>query len=615
MRVLHFLFLLLFLFCKCALASELNYEQLSADTYWHKLLHYKKSGNRLKSEVISPSFFLSKSGHSDPFAELKMTVKAFLSESEKTPNTTICSFPARYLWLKKQYPRRFTHNILDCKDYLAWTRDNEIKSISVILASGYLSNPASIYGHLLLRFDLEHYAHQGRNLVSPTLNFGAITPPDENMLVYITKGIFGGYEAGFTDELFYKQDHSYAKTELRDLWQYKLNLMPDQLEQLVAHSYELIKKKFTYYFAKENCAYQMARLLQLVVEEPLLNYDSPFAFPTTVFQRLAKVDIMGKPAVDRIDQIPSHQKILHRKYEQLSLKQKKALNQFIEHRHNDHDAALADFTMREQAMVLNVYLDYLDFLKVKDVDIKETKKSVLIALFKRPITPIDWTKKVNDKPPHLGQAPSTLQINLVQNTKIGTYGEFRFRTAYYDLLSNPIGRLPLSSLAMLDASIAIKENDIWIKTLDGVNIKSLNTSKTGLAGDGGYAWQIRAGIEQQELSCQPCNIFSLTGGVGKSIELSNKLALYAMQNAKLQSASLQYKSFSTEIELGAIAKLSSYWRSSLIYSHRFYLHDTDIQLTRYKWENAIHFDRNWEIRLNVEKQIATEMTASFSYFF
>ena len=68
----------------------------------------------------------------------------------------------------------------------------------------------------------------------------------------------------------------------------------------------VLGKKFVYYFFKENCAYRMAELLELVIGHPLLP-DVPWALPETVFERIAALNRNGAPIVREIRRIPLRQ--------------------------------------------------------------------------------------------------------------------------------------------------------------------------------------------------------------------------------------------------------------------------------------------------------------------
>jgi hypothetical protein len=81
-----------------------------------------------------------------------------------------------------------------CPKYEDYLDAFSTHSASLIFASGYLGNPASMFGHVFLKFNGE--SEDG--LLDNTFSYGAKVPDNENKLVYITKGILGGYQGKFS---------------------------------------------------------------------------------------------------------------------------------------------------------------------------------------------------------------------------------------------------------------------------------------------------------------------------------------------------------------------------------------------------------------------------------
>ena len=64
-----------------------------------------------------------------------------------------------------------------------------------------MGNPASMYGHALLRINYRE-EYQGRNLLAPTLSYGAMPDPEDRTPVYMIKGLAGGYPGMYADKKF-----------------------------------------------------------------------------------------------------------------------------------------------------------------------------------------------------------------------------------------------------------------------------------------------------------------------------------------------------------------------------------------------------------------------------
>ncbi len=284
-------------------------EKLAGDPVWLKLLHFKND----RSEILTEDFFLSPAGRYDPKAELIATIKAFSEPpSSAKKSTPRCQFPARYFWLsQKILLPNYTLHDPQCKSFEKWSLLHDVKSVSLFLVSGYLGNPASVFGHSFLR--LNTYSQDDQSgLFDLSINYGALVPENEPTLHYVIRGISGGYEAGFSDKYFYTHDLVYSRTEFRDIWEYELSLSEYQRTLLILHIWEILGKKFNYYFLSKNCAFRLAELLEIVIKEPLLERADVWYVPAETFFRLEEIDksINSKGLIKSIRYHPSRQREL-----------------------------------------------------------------------------------------------------------------------------------------------------------------------------------------------------------------------------------------------------------------------------------------------------------------
>src|SRR5262249_7729129 len=125
---------------------------------------------------------------------------AFFSPKILEPGkmTAQCTFPARYRWLKEQLgfePDRLADET--CDRFIAWKTALQPQSATFIFASYFISNPASAFGHTLIRFDKAERG-EGERLLDYAVNFAAAVPDDENGFVYAYNGLFGGYRGYFS---------------------------------------------------------------------------------------------------------------------------------------------------------------------------------------------------------------------------------------------------------------------------------------------------------------------------------------------------------------------------------------------------------------------------------
>ena len=445
-------------------------KDLAQMPYWRTLLHF--SVGKSQSDIIDPTFFLASAGGSDPYAELIATLNHLnMPIGNNVNNHAQCRYIARYHWLKQQVPSFFGDAPqINCPLFDSWTDQQQISSVSIVFASGYLGNPASFYGHVLLKLNS---SDDSKNILQhQSLNFGAAIPNAENPLVYMAKGLFGGYNAVFSHGLFYKNIQTYGEAELRDLWEYQLQLKPQQVQQLIFHAWELIGREYQYFFLQQNCAYRMAELLELVIGAELISKAQPWAMPITVFHKLANIVQDGNNVVQQIIQHPSRQQRFNLRYAALNKVQRQVVSEIIAAEFFVHVDAYVRLSKEHQSAVLEMLIDYLEFLRINKHPLftEKAKYQVLQARLQLPSTTTDMKFNYSTAP-HQGTLPSMLQLSAVQAKENG--GQIRLRATYYDLLTVDSGRAPYSALSMFDLTLRYSDT-FQIKRFDLLNIENMN---------------------------------------------------------------------------------------------------------------------------------------------
>ena len=142
---------------------------------------------------------------------------------------------------------------------------------------------------------------------------------NEPTLIYIFKGLTGGYEAGFSDKYYYVQDLVYSNTEFRDIWDYQLNLDEEQKLFLLLHIWEIVGKKFQYVFTTRNCAYEVSKLLEVILKEPIVHSANAWYAPVESCHGLRSIDDKKKkegtkPLIKNVVYIPSDQMVIYAHY-------------------------------------------------------------------------------------------------------------------------------------------------------------------------------------------------------------------------------------------------------------------------------------------------------------
>ncbi len=248
---------------------------------WRTLGHYRPDllGAGWHSLIDSDGFFLAADGRADPRSELRASLGAFFAPAptggDAGDQHPQCAFVARYRWLKWRLdfdPRLLPERSCDAFD--AWLETIDADSVTLVFPAAYLNNPASMFGHTLLRFDRPGQTEATR-LLSFAVNYGAETGADNGVL-FAVLGLTGGYHGTYSVEPYYNLVKRYSDIENRDIWEYRLDLSPLEVERMLAHLWELRDQYSDYYFFDENCSYQLLFLLDAA--RPGLDLVDDFAF-------------------------------------------------------------------------------------------------------------------------------------------------------------------------------------------------------------------------------------------------------------------------------------------------------------------------------------------------
>ncbi len=251
---------------------------LSSSMEWTRLLHYRAPFLRSeRSDIDDPAFFLAPTGKFDPAAELRETVRMFTTpELAALPHGSLaqprfCAFPARRDFLARELGEEFRDRLarVACPDFEAWEKGIAATGASLVYASAYPNNPASMFGHTFLRLDRGGEAlSKQMDLLSYGVNFSAAIGPGDHPVKYAIWGLVGGYVGRYDLSPYYRKVNEYAFSESRDLWEYRLTLTPGEVSQLVRHIWELYGQGgLHYYFLDENCSYQILTALEAVRPE------------------------------------------------------------------------------------------------------------------------------------------------------------------------------------------------------------------------------------------------------------------------------------------------------------------------------------------------------------
>lgn len=591
-----------------ALAQNLHNHQ-----DWHRLLQYWPRTLRTpKSEIRSiENSFLADDGRTNPKAELQATIKALyqippIGQEDIHPR---CRFIARYEFLKNHLSIPKTINSITCRKFENWNDIDKIDSVSLVFASGYFRNPASFFGHPILKFNqVEGY---GASLLDTTLNNGAVVPAGENPVVYMIKGIFGGYESAFSDTRFYQINHSYAESDLRDLWHYKLTLSRDEVERLVYYSWELLEHRFDYKFFSKNCGYFLENLLLYAFGERISSRNAVYTVPSKTF-----FNLIDSPRLHSISREPSRQSRFREKHAALSKSEQDAVKEYIS---KDHKVPNFN-SVKSELKFIDTLTDYHQFMVVREKTEKNKNGHRLArrALFAKRLklqtnSNEVWPDKSTSTAPHTASLPSLARISIINNSEFGVGINLRLRPVSYDITDLDGGRVPDSKLNMFNTELVLLNDSVRLSRFDLVDISTTNISPTGLPGDGGLGWGLRFGAELADQSCLNCLLAYAGGSAIKGKTIGQGWTAYLQAEGVLHSKYLESQ-VRLESSIGVIGHILPNWKTHMKIGQRVHLNGSQRNENTLIWSNRFGNNNKKNLTLDLKYNRALELSLGYGLY-
>lgn len=423
-------------------------QALAESQQWHQLLHvrYHPFTFRTISQNDSERFFLSSDGKENPYAELLADIAAFAQSGLQPDESAQCRFPARYQWLKTKLEN---NGFIDqpCPAFEQWRDELDADAIALIFPASHINSPSSMYGHTLIRLDRSD--ERRSKLLAYAVNFAANADPTDNELVFSYKGLAGGYPGVASVMPYYVKTNEYQHMEYRDVWEYRLTLTSEEVDQFVRHVWELQDTYFDYFFFDENCSYRIIAMLDAASERVNLADDFVYkAVPVDTIRALWQGDL-----VDEVTFRASAATELETRSRQVSAEVLGISRRLIDER-DDIDGLLKPLSQTERAQALELAAAYARYLSIKkkqgNPELRQRTLAVLSARSRIPVSAgFDNapTPQWRDDEGHLTQRLG-IRAGRISGAETNTYTDVRLRMAYHDVIDLPAGFVDGSQIQM-----------------------------------------------------------------------------------------------------------------------------------------------------------------------
>jgi hypothetical protein len=494
-----FALLLLWTLPLFAQLSDERLSQLSQSRYWQILLHLKRG----KSEIDDKRFLLTDQTDFSPKTELEATIRGLRDANQ----SFLCRYPARIAWLRSEAPSLFegmddTH----CKKLEETLHKEHIRYVTLVFPTAYINSPASMFGHTFVRLDKE----KNLPLVGEAVNYAAQTD-ESNGLVYMVKGLAGGYKGYFSVLPYYQKIKEYNAMEQRDMWEYRLRLSEPEIRRMLYHLYELQGIYGDYYFFTRNCSYNLLWLLDAA--KGTTGFTDRFDYKAIPIDTIRVVQRAG--LIDGVHYRPSRRK------EMLAIARKirdiPKARAFVK----AYDpGVLKELNRREQARIADLAILYLKHARSqKDMDKKRYVSKLHRLLRYRSRLPKVPKPKV--KPP-VDPLEGHLSAKLALGVDSSGDLAMTLKPAMHDIYDPQRGFVRGAYIDFLTLKVARS----GFQSLDFVSVTSLAATDRFFSP---WSWRVRLAAERL---WDEAIYMTAEGGVGKSVAVGNML-LFLLAEPKL----------------------------------------------------------------------------------
>ncbi|MDZ7924417.1 MAG: DUF4105 domain-containing protein [Marinagarivorans sp.] len=304
------------------------------------------------------------------------------------------------------------------------------------------------------------------------------------------------------------------------MWEYQLNIAEDDVNLILGHTWELLGKKYKYFFFDKNCAYRMAEIISLADGIDIIPRNNYWVLPQGILQSMNGISSHGQPLISEVIYLPSRQSKLYHHFANLSPSEKKSAHALISDFEGTNKSLSNKLIASQYKNHVDTLLDYNQYLIVKEKAelgsrYHRSYNSALKMRFALPPHPSEQDYP-NEKKPHEDRRASYVAVTAKRHSDTGdALANITLRPAYYDELDYSSAHVKHAALTMGEISLDINESHVAVDHLTLVKVKAVNPSATGLPLDGGRAWLLDVGLSQFNNVCAPhCLIPRAESGIG-----------------------------------------------------------------------------------------------------
>lgn len=513
-------------------------EQLASDRIWLALLHQARRSIDAKTRdaLHEANFFYHPDGAQRPELELDATLNAFLNPDRARAQLERCRFPARHQFLVERgvllEPRG------ECPELDGWRDRIGDVELTIIFPEAFLGNPASMFGHTLLRFDPVSSAPTERTpppdtLLGWTLDYTA-EATDEVGALYMIRGLFGAYRGKFGIAPYYAKAKIYSDWQDRDIWEFPLSMPRAARERVLLHIWELRDVTLPYFFFTQNCSEKLLEVLEL--GWPGLGRGGGFPPAVTPVDTLRAIEAVHPGTLGHPYLRASPATKLQDALDRLTPQKTQLVEALAEGTLDPNAATLDALPTKERARVLTLAYDLLrhTFLAglISDEDSRPRSRALLRARSQLDFPPDTSTELqyLDRVPPNKGHRTARVALAAgIQDRE--SFVELRVMPAYHTNLDAPGGFAEGGEIKVLDTALR------YYPQLDRVRLHELvvldiTTASPWRKPFRPLSWHSEIGLRTRLVSSDRDrgldteSVFRAQAGIGAALAPAPRLHLY-----------------------------------------------------------------------------------------
>jgi hypothetical protein len=507
-----------------AQASKAELSQYSRSQQWLSYLNMKSGLFSYQSRVRRESvFFVSVDGFKNPLSELEESLQIFTNPEsflKRNLGHPQCLFPARYKILQRDL--KISTPSVTCPALAMWKKQFHATSVSIMFASQFISNPASIMGHTFLKFNNP----QKPEFMNLSVGYAAEMEKDVGPFSYAYNGLLGGFKGTFSVFPYHEKFHEYSNMENRSLWEYQLRLTQEEVEFLLDTIWELKNTaQIDYFFATDNCSYALAFALQTVKpEKNLVEGFGPYVAPYVTLLRLEREGLIASEKL-----YPSLRTKVMTQYSLLSTVEKNLLWRTLNKKSLSPELSTKN---------LDLLLDYTSLQRQKNEgflpeDLVMLEKETLFA--RSQLGTIESSINYEESSPLASHKPRSFTLGYLTNKNSLQTNVLGFRSGIHSSMDSELGFLSNSAFNFLEIELLYEhsKNKTYLKNFKLIEVQN-SPALHPLAPL--LSWSFLAEQRLDLISfCNTCTVTSLRPGAGISLDIAKSFSVSTLIEVDYES--------------------------------------------------------------------------------